>query len=43
MNGAIMHKLSDVVHVDLNVLVSLSLNWVIIDANGSLIIIVDNS
>ena len=43
MNGTIMHKLSDVVHMDLNVLGSLSLNWIIIDLNGALIIIVDNS
>ena len=43
MNGSIMHKLSDVVHMDLNVFGSLSLNWIIVDSNGSLIIIVDNS
>ena len=43
MNGTIMHKLSDVVHVDLNVLGLLSLNWIIADSNGSLIITVDNS
>ena len=39
----IMHKRSDVVHVDINVLGSLSLNWIIADLNGALIIIVDNS
>ena len=38
-----MHKLSDVVHMDFNVLGSLSLNWIIADSNGALIIIVDNS
>ena len=38
-----MHKLSDVVHMDLNVLGSLSLNWIIAYFNGTLIIIVDNS
>ena len=43
MNGTIMHKLSDVVHMDLNVLGSLSLNWIIVYLNGSLIIRVDNS
>ena len=43
MNGAIMHKMSNVVHVDLNVLGSLSLNWIIADSNRALIIIVDNS
>ena len=43
MNGAIMYKFSDVVHMDLNVLGSLSLNWIIVDSNGALIIIVDNS
>ena len=37
------HKLSDVVHMDLNVFGSLSLNWIIADLNGALIIIVDNS
>ena len=42
MNGTIMHKLSDVVHMDLNVLGSLSLNWIIAELNGSLIITVDN-
>ena len=43
MNGAIMHKVSDVVHMDLNVLGSLSLNWIIVYSNSALIIIVDNS
>ena len=43
MNGAIMQKLSDVVHMDLNVFGSLSLNWIIEDLNGALIIIVYNS
>ena len=43
MNGAIMHKLSDVVHMDLNVLHLLSLNGIITDSNGALIIIVYNS
>ena len=43
MNGTIMHKLSDVVRVDLNVHGSLSLDWIIADSNGALIIIVDNS
>ena len=43
MNGTIMHKLSDVVHMDLNVLGSLSMNWIIVDLNGALIITVYNS
>ena len=43
MNGAIMHKLSDVVHMDLNVLGSLLLNWIFADPNGTLVIIVDGS
>ena len=43
MNGAIMHKLSDVVHMHLNVIGLLSLNWIIDNLNGALIIIVDNS
>ena len=43
MNGAIMHKLSDVVRMDLNVFGSLSPNWIIADSNGTLIIIVDSS
>ena len=42
MNGAIMHKLSDVVHMDLNVFGSLSLEFIIVDSNGALIIIVYN-
>ena len=41
MNGAIMHKLSDVVHMDLNVFGSLLMNWIIVDSNGTLVIIVD--
>ena len=43
MNGAIMHKLSDVVHMDFNVFGSLSLNWIIVDLNGTLIITIDSS
>ena len=43
MNGAIMNKLSDVVHMDLNVFGSMSLNWIIIDLNGTLIITMDSS
>ena len=43
MNGDIMHKLSDVVHMDLHVLGSLSLNWIIADSSGDLIIIEYNS
>ena len=43
MNGAIMHELSDVVHKDLIVFGSLSLNWIIADLNGALIITIDNS
>ena len=43
MNGAIMHKLSDVVHVNLNVSGSLLLNWIFADSNGNLVIIVDGS
>ena len=42
MNRAIMHKLSDVVHMDINVSGSLSLNWIIANLSGALIIIVDN-
>ena len=42
MNGAFMHKMSDVVHMDLNVFGSLSLNWIIVDSNGALIIIIYN-
>ena len=40
MNGAIMHKLSNVVHMDLNVFGSMLLNWIIVDMNGTLIVIV---
>ena len=43
MNGAIMHKLSDVVHVNLNVSGSLLLNWIFADSNGTLVITVDGS
>ena len=43
MNGAIIHKLSDVVHMDLNVFSSLLLKSIIADSNGTLIIIVDSS
>ena len=43
MNGAIMHNLSDVVHMDLNVFGSLFMNWIIADSNGDLIITIDNS
>ena len=43
MNGAIMHKLSDVVHVNLNVSGSLLLNWIFADLNGTLVITVDCS
>ena len=43
MNGAIMHKLSDVMHMDLSVLGSFSLNLIIAHLNGAIIIIVDNS
>ena len=43
MNGAIMHKLSDVVHMDLNVFGSLSLKWIIANLNGTLIITIDSS
>ena len=43
MNGAIMHKLSDVVHMDINVFGSLSMNWIIANSNGALIITIDNS
>ena len=42
MNGAIMYKLSDVVHMDLNVFGSLYLNLIIVDSNGALIITIDN-
>ena len=43
MNGAIMHKLSDLVHMDLNMFDSPSLNWIIADSNGALIITIDGS
>ena len=43
MNGIVMHKLSNVVHVDINVLGSLYLKWIIVDSNGALIITLDNS
>ena len=43
MNGAIMHKFSDVVHMDLNVSGSLLLNWIFADSNGTLVITVDGS
>ena len=43
MNGTIMHKLSDVVHMDLNDLGSLFMKWIIVYLNGALIFIVDNS
>ena len=42
MNGAIMHKLFDVVHTDLNVFGSLVVNWLIVDSNGTLIITRDS-
>ena len=42
MNGAIIHKLSNVVHMDLNVFGYLSMNWIITDLNGPLIITIDN-
>ena len=38
-----VHKLSDVVHMDLNVLGSLLLNWIIVDSNGTLIITIDSN
>ena len=38
-----MHKLSDVVHMDLDVFGSLSLNCIIANSNGALIITIDNS
>ena len=38
-----MHKLSDVVHMDLNVFGSLYLNWIIAYLNGALIIKIDSS
>ena len=42
MNAAIMHKLSEVVHMDLNIFGSLSLKWIIVDSNGAFIITIDN-
>ena len=41
MNGAIMHKFSDVVHMDLNVSGSLLMNWIFAYSNGTLVITVD--
>ena len=41
MNGAIMHKLPEVMHVNLNVSGSLLLNWIFVDLNGTLFITVD--
>ena len=38
-----MHKLSDVVNMDLNVFGSLSMNWISAHSNGTLIITIDNS
>ena len=43
MNGAIMHKFSNVVHMDLNVSGSLLLNCILADLNGTLMITVDGS
>ena len=43
MNGAIMHKFSNVVHMDVNVSGSLLLNWIFVDSNGTLVIILDGS
>ena len=43
MNGAIMHKLFDVVHMGLDVLGSMSLKWIIVYSNGALIITIYNS
>ena len=43
MNGAIMHKFSDVVHMDLNVSGSLLLNWIFAYSNGTLVITVDGN
>ena len=42
MNGDIMQKLSDVVHMDLSVFGSMSFNWIITALNGALIITIDN-
>ena len=41
VNGVIMHKLSDVVHMDLNVFGSLLLKWIFANSNGTLVITVD--
>ena len=38
-----MHKLSDVVHMDLNVFGSLLLSWIFADSNGTMVITVDGS
>ena len=38
-----MHKLSDVVHMDLNVFGSPLLNWIFADSNGTMVIIVYGS
>ena len=38
-----MHKLSNVVHMDLNVFGYPSLNWIIVDSNGAFIITIDNT
>ena len=38
-----MHKLPDVVHVNLNVSGSLLLNWILADSNGTMVITVDGS
>ena len=37
-NCSIVHKFSDVVHVDLDVLGSLSLNWIFRDLESTLIV-----
>ena len=37
INGTIMHNLPDILHMDLNVLGSLYLNWIIRDLNGAFI------
>ena len=41
MDG-IMHKLLDIVHMDLNVLGYLSLNWISGGLNGALIVTIDD-
>ena len=38
-----MHKLPDILHMDLNVLGSMSLNWISGDSNGALIVTIDDS